>query len=196
LRPQVSFTPSGNPIILESGVPEPRPNITILERPQQKADYDSTRRFYSSFAIRASREDVKLRFRWKATNVFGVDPSRLSFEVTSARQEKNGKLTASAPDRMAVEAFVDPNGIPDSLVLDYSVRPPESSLFVVFRLQMRGGVGNLQLPRWVRDWSTEDDCGSASATRTYRLGLLGDMLMANFAQDTVFAEQYIAIRRK
>ncbi|MCL5097181.1 MAG: hypothetical protein M1608_06595 [Candidatus Omnitrophica bacterium] len=196
LRPQVSFTPSSNPVFLESGALNPQPKISILDRTQRKKDYGTTRRFYSSFAVPSGREEITLPFKWVTTNVFDVDPAKLSFEIKSARPGKAGQFAQSTNDQLQVKASEDPNAGPGNMLFEYSLRPPDTSSFVVFLVQMRGGVGNLQLPRWVKDWSTEDDCGTATANRTYHLKLLGDALMSNFAQDTVFAEHYIAIRRK
>ena len=196
LRPQVSFTPSSSPILLESGSLISQPKISILDRTNQKKDYNATRRFYSSFAIPSGHEEVKLPFKWAATKVFDVDPSKLSFEVTSVRPEKSGKFALSTSDQMQAKASEDPKAGSSGLLFEYSLRPPETSSFVVFRVQMRGGVGNVQLPRWIKDWSVDEDCTASSANKTYHLNLVGDSLMSNFAQDAVFAEHYIAIRRK
>ena len=197
LRPQVAFTPSSNPIVLDSGTLNTQPKVSILDKTQRQKDLNTTRRFYSSFAIPSGREDIKLPFNWTSTNVFGVDPAKLSFEIASIRPEKGGSFTRSTADQIQVKASAKPDGGgAGNLLFEYSVRPPESSAFVVFRVQMRGGVGNLQLPRWIKDWSTDDDCSPGAANRTYHLKLFGDALMSGFAQDTVFAEHYIAIRRK
>jgi hypothetical protein len=196
LRPQVSFIPSSSPILLNRGDFISQPKISILDRTQQKKDYNTTRRFYSSFAIPSGHDEVKLAFKWAAKNVFDVEPSKLSFEITSVRPEKSGKFAPSTGDLMQAKAFEDPKAGSGGLLLEYSLHPPETSSFVVFRVQMRGGVGNVQLPRWIKDWSAEEDCAAASANRTYHLNLLGDSLMSNFAQDTVFAEHYIAVRKK
>ena len=196
LRPQVTFAPSSSPILLESGKLVPQPKITILNQPPKKKDYDGTRRFYSSFAIPSGHEEVKLPFKWVAAKVFDVDPSKLSFEVTSIRLEKSGQFAPSTSDQMQAKASEDPNAGSGGLLFEYSLRLPETTQFVVFRVQMRGGVGNVQLPPWMKNWSAEEDCTAAAANRTYHLNLVGDSMMSNFAQDAVFAEHYIAIRRK
>lgn len=197
LRAAVSFTPSGNPISLEAGALGQQPSISILDRTQRKREYGTTRRFYSSFAVPAGGStDIKLPFKWTATRAFDIDPAKLSFDVTGVRVDASGKFAPSTSDPLSVKAADDPQSPAGSVLVEYTVRPPEGTSFVVFRVQMRAGVGNLSAPRWVKDWSTDDDCAPPAASRTYRLDVVGDTLMSNFAQDTVFAEHYIALRRK
>jgi len=53
-----------------------------------------------------------------------------------------------------------------------TIRKPKRGTWDVYRLMVRPGEGNLDLPAWVRDWSTDDDSSTTDANRTFQLDTL------------------------
>lgn len=49
------------------------------------------------------------------------------------------------------------------------LRRPAPDSWDVYRVSMRPGQGNLDVPSWVKEWSTEDDSSIDAANKTYRL---------------------------
>jgi hypothetical protein len=56
--------------------------------------------------------------------------------------------------------------------LKMKLKRPAPLAWDVYRLYLLPGQGNLEVPTWVRDWSTEDDSSIGEINKTYHLGLL------------------------
>jgi hypothetical protein len=202
LHPQVEFMPTSRPVDVEAGRPdlEKKSSLAIFDNTKPQADFGNTRRFYSSFTYSGPTDGkVSLKFRWPAKRNYRIDARKLKLEATSVQIDDRGNFSAQT-NPMTFVASEPPKGKgdeakSDDLEYEYKFSPPEKGGWVVYRIQMKGGVGNLPPPRWLGDWNAAEDCEAEAGNRTYQLESFADNLISALAQDTVFAEHYVAVRR-
>jgi hypothetical protein len=53
-----------------------------------------------------------------------------------------------------------------------TLHKPDPGTWDVYRLRIRSGDGNLDVPQWVHDWSTSDDSSVGEVNRTFQLDTL------------------------
>jgi len=195
---RASFDPSGNPLPWETGPADNTPGYNFIQINRRQGDSDIPRRFYSILAL---SNEVTVRFRWRTNKDSDddpslasiVDPSRLDLRVDALYFDRSANVLPAPRDLLRVKPFAD--GDKNNVVFEYSLQPPTGHPWAVYRVSVRPGAGNLQLGPRLLAWSSNDDCTPASAKTTLKLNLLGEALDSSFTQDTVFDEQYIAIRR-
>ena len=198
LQGRVLFDPFSNPIPLERGEAPLQPNIKLFEFTTREEDSDLTRRLYSQLTV---HQETQLRFEWSTTtdvdddpsNLRLIDPSKVEAKVDIVSFTNRNSPTPAEPAQLPFSSSRDDQS--GKLFFEYVVRPPESRGWVVYRVRVFAGSGNLQPARRTVAWTTDDDCTRARVRNTYKIDLLGEALSSSFSQDSVFVEHYIAIRR-
>ena len=137
------------------------------------------------------RGDVRLSFALRATPLIPVViPKRYQAEVR--------KLT---PDLAKAEVTRDVTVISEGDLseaagtLSYRFPAPPPGRWEVYSIRVRAGDANLTRPRWMSDWSTDDDSLADTRDRTLNLSVFGDALTRAIAERTVFLEQVIELYR-
>jgi len=119
---------------------------------------------------------------------------KINLQVRKAVLDSNG---ASKPVSFQLPVTLEgkPVGETGQLIFTYQVERPGACNWELYHVQMRAGDGNLACPRWVQDWSTDDDQYPSAGTRTFKLKLLVEAMVRGITEKNVFCEQYLAVRR-
>lgn len=90
-------------------------------------------------------------------------------ELMGEIAEWSGSFQSSATTLIPVhgELHQEKGGTTMPIVL--TVRRPKPTTWDIYRIRVRAGEGNLDVPDWVNEWSTEDDSIVEDANKTFQL---------------------------
>jgi hypothetical protein len=118
---------------------------------------------------------------------------QLSWEVTKATWRKN-QFGSATEATIPIEGDLEPNGT--RIRVRLTLQNPEPDSWDTYRVKMRAGDANLDVPAWVNDWNTDDDNVVGNGNRTYQLEPLVEAMTIQISEKIVFCEYILAIGRK
>ena len=80
--------------------------------------------------------------------------------------------------------------------LQLTLQKPDPNTWDAYYVKMRAGDANLNMPKWVTDWNTENDAIAKNANRTFQLELLVEAMTNAISEKVVFCEYVLKIGRK
>ncbi|HXJ40883.1 MAG TPA: hypothetical protein VNH18_16500 [Bryobacteraceae bacterium] len=138
---------------------------------------------------RRAKAEMRLSFALHATPLLPVVmPSRYQTDVR--KLSSDFRQAGPAPDA-AVTAEGDLAEA--SATLTYRFPKPADGHWEVYSVRMRAGDANLSRPRWMTDWSTEDDSLPDTRDRTLNLAGFGDALVRAIAERANFLDHVVEL---
>jgi hypothetical protein len=127
-----------------------------------------------------------------------VAMSRYAPMRTLEKMEINGKMASWNPQSSeAIPVTIPVSGVLSAesmtVQLRLMLKRPAPLTWDVYRLSLRPGPGNLSVPAWVRDWSTDDDSSASEANKTYRLGLLVQTMENAISERQLCSEWFLKV---
>jgi len=119
--------------------------------------------------------------------------SQLSWEVTKATW-RNNQFSSITEARIPIDGDLETNG--QRIRLRLTLQNPEVNSWDIYRVRMRAGGANLDVPAWVTDWNTDDDNVVGNGNRTYQLEPLVEAMTIQISEKIVFCEYILTIGRK
>ena len=80
-----------------------------------------------------------------------------------------------------------------SALVTYRLPKPAQGRWETYLIRMRGGDANLNRPRWMTDWSTDDDSKPEMRDRTLNLTAFADALVRAIAERTNFLDHVVEL---
>lgn len=141
-------------------------------------------------------EETTLRLRLQCSGDCSTgrlrSPERLSLEM-ARRSLRSGKWNPPATVDLRPEALYSRDG--KGITLDYRFPRPAPLSWDAYQVRIRPGVGNLQAPHWVEEWSTPDDSLPALGNLTYKLDLFVEAMVRSIQEQVPLSEHYILLGR-
>lgn len=70
---------------------------------------------------------------------------------------------------------------------------PEARSWDVYRIQVTGGEGNIEVPAWVQGWTTANDQRPSQGNRTLHLELLIEAMVRSITEKIVFFDHFVSL---
>ncbi|MFN0106877.1 MAG: hypothetical protein ACKV2U_32890 [Bryobacteraceae bacterium] len=118
-----------------------------------------------------------------------------SLKVSARRVTYNRKAGFTKPEPVAVR-IAGSGGMNEKSKLTYKLTRPGAGAWEIYEILIRPGDGNLSRPKWVQEWSTDDDSIAKNGSKTFQLALLVDAMSRSITESNVFVEHYVALGRK
>ncbi len=140
---------------------------------------------YENIAVDAWR----VRFRGRKAQ---GEPERVQLEPRFEASEKSGGNDTEISGRNDTEI----SGGNDTILIGYPLpRPQDPGSWEAYRIQLRGGEGNIEAPLWVEEWATKDDRAPVNSNRTLNFDLLIEAMIRSLTERVVFCDQFIVTGR-
>jgi hypothetical protein len=142
-----------------------------------------------------ANQDDPLSFRVTALQTVPVEGlRRLQYRIRKATYAQNHFGNA---ETVTLPVTAEGTTAKEELEFRVTIRLPRPmpGTWDVYQILWKPGEGNLRVPSWVNDWTTEDDSTPKSGNKTFRLSLLVEAMMRAITEDAAFCEQYICLGR-
>ncbi len=196
-----SFRPTRPPLVVTDAVQElGQDESTWLWGREDKENLthglDQAARVLASYLYRGSSglPIAPLTVRYKARpDLPVVTPAGLRVDIEETRFSLGtcrGSASASSA-RSTVSGNIDAS----EFAVVYDFPPPSLGEWSAYRVRLSAGPGNLAVPVWVRDWSTDDDRSPRFGERTLHLNILVEAMVRGTTEDVVVVDHYFLLGR-
>ena len=205
LNPQHTFEPDRPPTSFKevSFAPDYRQGSTWnrYSKFHIESQADRIRRLVAFFVEReAPRGEGELRLKFEVETETPIK-SYEKIAVDAWRVRFRGRKAQGEPERVQLEPRIrfEPSRKPgdsDAIFIGYPLsRPQEPGSWEAYRIQLRGGEGNIEAPFWVEAWTTKDDRAPVNGNQTLNFDLLVEAMVRSLTERVVFCDQFIVIGR-
>ncbi|MGA2184682.1 MAG: hypothetical protein ABSH47_16805 [Bryobacteraceae bacterium] len=197
--PLETFSPTELPFKVSNIVFAPSRPVSsawkLFSSPEQSASASSTT-WYIGFAEVSKPEgkDFSMRLRYQ------VRRGRLPLDsLEKIRREirrcsfDHGRFTMQSEANIPASVSGGQNS--EFLDITYTAPRPRPGVWDIYRVRLRPGLGNVAVPHWVRDWSTDNDAYPGEGNKTFQLALLVEAMVKGITENTLVCEQYITFGR-